>query len=159
MGKKSSKQLIKETKERLKIHRNEHNERVTKNLDEFVFWTSLAILALFNLVGCVFLIPLFIFLEGPFLIGCVAAFGLLFGMLFNLLVLGLEHFEHRHNIIAGIFIPLLAVIDIALILKIVSGLSDTIVISPYNTGKIILIYLGVFMLPYFVSVFTGNHKV
>lgn len=160
MKKKDSSEIIKKSKEKLILSRNIHNKNVSKNLDLFVYWTSLALLALFNLIACFFLIPFLMFFDGFYLYLSVVLFGLMFGILFNFLIIGLEHLDNHHMIIAGIFIPLLAVIDMVLILKIVERINMILKVSvEYDVSMIIIIFITVFVLPYLVSVVTGKHKI
>jgi len=157
--KKKSHDLVKEVRKNLKEHRKLHNAKVSANLDLFMYWTSLSLLALFNLIAVFFLIPFLMFFEGLYLYIAVGGFGLCFGFLFNLLILGIEHLEQKHSVIAGIFIPILAVADISLILKISEHLNSLVTrIASYSVSEIIIIFVGAFIAPYLFSVVTGKHK-
>jgi hypothetical protein len=155
----SSDVLIAGAKARLLEHRDAYKARVNEKIDNLVYWLSLALLALFNFIACFFLIPFLILLDGWQLYLAVGAFGLAFGLLFNLLILGLEHLEHHHSVIAGIFIPLLAVLDISLILKMTEQI-NSLFVKPvqYDVPLVILIFISVFVAPYLFSVLTGRHK-
>ncbi len=159
MKKKSSSELINESSEKLKKHRAVHNRKVTEKLDNFVYWTSLAILAVFNFVACLFLIPFLMFFGSTKLYLAVGIFGLIFGFLFNLLMLGLEHLKQRHTVVAGIFIPALAVIDVAIIMTIAQRL-NSIFRAPlaYNIPGVIIIFIVSFMVPYIVALAIGRHR-
>ncbi len=159
MKKKSSAQLMKESSENLRKHRDMHNRKVTEKLDTFVYWTSLAILAVFNFIACLFLIPFLMFFEGLRLYLAVGIFGLVFGFLFNLLMLGLEHLKQRHTIVAGIFIPALAVLDIAIIMTIAENLNNAFRAPlTYNVPEVIIIFIVLFLVPYLVALGTGMHR-
>jgi hypothetical protein len=158
--KKSSAQIIQQSKENLELNRALHNNKVTKNLDLFVYWTSLALLALFNLIACFFLIPFLMFFDGFYLYLSVTLFGLMFGLLFNFLIIGLEHLDDHHMVIAGIFIPLLAVVDIVIILRITEKINDILKTSiEYDVSMIIIIFITAFVLPYLATVIAGKHKI
>jgi len=154
-----SKDLIKNVQKNLRKERKIHNRNVSKNLDLFMYWTSLALLALFNLVAVFFLIPFLMFFDGFYLYLAIAGFGVCFGLLFNLLILGIEHLEQKHSVIAGIFIPVLAVADISLILKISENLNALLVRQiTYNVSEVIVIFIAAFVAPYLLSVMMGKHK-
>jgi hypothetical protein len=158
--KKSSAQIIKQSTENLQLNRALHNNKVSKNLDQFVYWTSLALLALFNLIACFFLIPFLMFFDGFYLYLSVVLFGLMFGLLFNFLIIGLEHLDDHHMILAGIFIPLLAVVDIVIILRITERINSILKATvQYDISMIIIIFIVAFILPYLATVVTGKHKI
>ena len=157
--KKDSKKLIEEATKRAKADREKQKVRLVYKLDNFVYWTSLVLLALFNLVACFFLIPFLMFFSGFYLYLTVACFGLIFGFLFNLLIMGIEHLEQKHHLIAGLFIPALAVIDIVIILRIVERINQVLVRPvTYNTGQIVIIFIFAFVAPYLFTVITRKQK-
>jgi len=157
--KKKSSELIKQSRERLKKHRAEYKELVSDRLDLFVYWTSLVLLALFNLVAVFFLIPFLMFFADPFISVMVGGIGLLFGFLFNLLIMGIEHMKKRHTITAGFFIPILAILDIMLILSITETI-NTMLVRPvtYNVSLVVVVFITTFVAPYLYSVVTGKHR-
>jgi hypothetical protein len=154
-----AKDIIANVEKRLAENRDAYKTRVGEKLDRLVYWSSLFLLALLNLVACFFLIPFLMFLEGISLYAAVACLGIVFGFLFNLLILGIEHLEHKHTVIAGIFMPLLAVLDISLILNISEKIS-LMLVRPitYNVSMVVMVFIFAFILPYLVSVLTGRHK-
>jgi hypothetical protein len=157
--KQNSKDIIAAVENRLAEGRKHYKTRVGERLDNLVYWISLVLLALFNLIACFFLIPFLILFEGWKVYLAVAGFGFMFGFLFNLLILGIEHLEQRHSLVAGIFIPLLAVIDISVILNITEKLGKIFVKQPtYSTSLVIVIFISAFIVPYVFAVLTGRHK-
>ena len=153
MKRTDSRRLILNARQRVSEARESHKLLVSYRLDSLVYWSSLVFLALFNLVGCFFLIPFLMLFDGFYLYVVVACFGLVFGFLFNLLIQGIEHFRHSHHIIAGIFIPLMAVIDILIILRIVERINEVLV-KPveYSVGQIIIVFVFAFVFPYLFSI-------
>jgi hypothetical protein len=157
--KQSSKDIIAAVDARLAEGRKQYKARVGEKLDNLVYWLSLVLLALFNLIACFFLIPFLILFEGWKVYVAVTGFGFMFGFLFNLLILGIEHLKHKHSIIAGVFIPLLAVLDISLILSITDRLDKVMVKqATYNESIVIVLFISAFVLPYIFAVLTGRHK-
>jgi hypothetical protein len=100
-----------------------------------------------------------VFFDGLALYISIAGFGFAFGFLFNLLIIGVEHLKARHSIIAGIFIPLLAVLDIVLIIRIIGLISAFFDTPPvFNMPMIVAVFITSFVIPYLVSVVTGHHR-
>ncbi len=156
--KKSAKELIETAEHNILKHRKKQQVMLVYKLDRFVYWVSLVLLALFNLVACFFLIPFLMFFTGFYLFLMVALFGFVFGFLFNMLIMGIEHLENKHHLIAGMFIPLLAVLDITLILRIVDSINRILIHKvEYNPGEIVIIFVFSFVLPYLFSVVTHRN--
>jgi len=149
---------VHEAKSKLRLHRIERNKNVTEKLDLFVYWTSLALLAVFNILAVFFLVPVLLFFDGLYLYIAVGGFGLAFGFLFNLLILGIEHLEQRHNVIAGIFIPILSVVDILIILKLSQKLSVMLQKTVEDVPAIIIVFIVSFVVPYLISAIAGKHR-
>lgn len=157
---KESKDIIKRAEKRLEEHRKSHHRKVGERLDSLVYWTSLILLALFNLIATFFLIPFLMFFSGFYLYITVGSFGFVFGFLFNLLILGIKHLDHKHHVIAGIFIPILAILDILLILQITEKINN-VLINPieYNVPAVIIVFILAFVLPYLIALLFGKHKI
>jgi len=151
--------VIVESHKRMLVGRFQKQKETAASLELLVYWSSLAMLALFNLVGVFFMIPFIMFFDGVTLFACVAGFGFVFGFLFNLLIMGIEHFKLRHHLIAGLFIPVLAVVDIVLIVRIVERINMMLAIPlNINIPVIVMAFIFSFVLPYLFSVVTGRHK-
>lgn len=148
-----------EDKARLRARRAKKKE-LESAIERLLYWASLLVLVFLNILGCFFLIPFLLFFRGFALYAAVGAFSLVMGLLFNFLVLGLERLERRHHIVAGILVPLLALLDIALILGIAEHLNRTLLLNmQFNVAGFILLFVALFVTPYLLSVVLGRHKI
>jgi len=146
------------TRKRLLKHRKEHKKGLSERLDRLVYWTSLFVLALFNIIACFFLVPLMLITQSYLLYFTLGVFGLSFGVLFNMLIMGIEHLDSHHGTIAAIFIPFLAIIDVLIILAIGEKMKALSGVIMFSSPVFIMIFVAAFVLPYMVSVVMGWHR-
>ena len=133
--------------------------QMEENMHKLMYWMSLVALTLLNIIGVVFLVPLIIILEGVYLYSTVMTFGIVFGLLFNYLILGIEHLEAKHHIIAWILVPLLGVFDIYLMSVFTRKVEIMFELTTsYNVPVMVVCFIGAFVLPYFVFIVMGKHK-
>ena len=133
--------------------KNKHPQ--IKVLDKFVYWFSLLIAIIGNLVISISLIPVLIVLKGPQLYLVIIALGLVFGLLFELLIRTIENLEIKHHLFLGIIIPIISIIKFIIIsnnMKKLIGIENPQ--DPIITGAV---YSIAFILPYiFYQVFLKN---
>ena len=126
--------------------KNKHPQ--IKILDKFVYWFSLLIAIIGNLIISISLIPVLIALKGLQLYLVIITLGLAFGLLFELLIRNIEHLETKHHILLGIMIPVIAVINFIIIsnnMKKLIGIEN-----PQNPIIVGSVYAITFILPYIV---------
>jgi hypothetical protein len=132
---------------------------ISKSLNRFVYWTSLLVMFITNLLASFLLIPSMLFLSGFWLYAVVVIFGLTLGTVFSYLIRGIEHIRLKHHIFAFVFIPLLGVADIF----VMSGVADRISASlrhttHYSISVVIILYVFSFVIPYLALVLEGRLK-
>ncbi|HJO01406.1 MAG: hypothetical protein QF655_02575 [Candidatus Woesearchaeota archaeon] len=98
-----------------KAKKNKHPQ--IKSLDKLVYWFSLLITIIGNLVISISLIPVLLILKGPQLYLVIIILGFAFGLLFELLLRGIENLETKHHLFLGIIIPIIAVTNFIIISK------------------------------------------
>ncbi|MCH8328870.1 MAG: hypothetical protein IIB81_00580 [Nanoarchaeota archaeon] len=126
--------------------KNKHPQ--IKILDKFVYWFSLLIAIIGNLIISISLIPVLLALKGLQLYLVIITLGLAFGLLFELLIRSIEHLETKHHILLGIMIPVIAVINFIIIsnnMKKLIGIEN-----PQNPIIVGSVYAITFILPYIV---------
>lgn len=126
--------------------KNKHPQ--IKILDKFVYWFSLLIAIIGNLIISISLIPVLIALKGLQLYLVIITLGLAFGLLFELVIRNIEHLETKHHILLGIMIPVIAVINFIIIsnnMKKLIGIEN-----PQNPIIVGSVYAITFILPYIV---------
>ncbi len=120
-------------------------------LERRIFWILLIFIIVANFAISVALMPLLIALSGfvPYFV--ISVLGLVFGLVFELVIRTIEHLESRHHLALAVLIPLIALANVYLI----SGLSNEVAFkldlqnihSPLVIG---FVYAASFVLPYLV---------
>ena len=127
-------------------HAKKHKHPKIKLLDKAVYWISLAVAIAGNFIISIALMPFLIALSGFSLFLFIIALGLSFGLLFELLVRGIENLEAKHHLFLGIIIPIVALANFVIIsdnLKKFIGIE-----SPQDPLIVGAIYSISFILPY-----------
>lgn len=119
-----------------------------------LYWTSLLVLMVCNLLIAVFLVPFLLVLGGTLIYILVAVIGFVFGLFFNLLLRDIENLEAHHHLFATIFIPLVSLLNIALMTSASARIAEIIKVS-FKLDPVImsLFYVSAFMLPYLYGMF------
>ncbi|MFC1698185.1 hypothetical protein ACFL1H_07630 [Nanoarchaeota archaeon] len=133
------------------LHQAEKNKSKSKKFFEsFVYFFSILIAILGNLVVTILVVPL-ITIEGFVFYVMIALIALGFGALFTLLLIDLEKLNPRQHVIAGLFIPAIAFISIFFMVRFAQlfatdlGLEHVLVRSPIVIG---IVYFIFYILPY-----------
>ncbi|MBI2128949.1 hypothetical protein HYU07_01795 [Candidatus Woesearchaeota archaeon] len=120
---------------------------------KFVYWFSLVVAIAGNGILSVVLVPFLLALKGFFLYAIIVIISLAFGSLFNLLLKDIETADEKQHVIAWIFIPALAIINIYFmtdmsnylikLLKLTNPLQDPFLVS--------IVYVFSFSMPYLIA--------
>ena len=122
-----------------------------KILDKLVFWASLVIAIIGNFIISISLIPILLALNNLPLYIVLITLGVAFGLLFELLIRTIEHLEAKHHIFLGIIIPIIAIINVIIIVTFSNNLEKIINIeNPHSPLLVGVIYAFAFMLPYLI---------
>ena len=124
----------------------------TKNFHRLAYWFSLLILTICNLFIAVFLVPFLLALQGVFVYVIVGVLGTIFGLLFSRVIQDIEHIEMHHHIFAAVFIPMIAVINIFVMVAATNKISEIFQLT-LKLHPIILscIYVACFLTPYLIA--------
>ena len=119
--------------------------------DRNVYWILLAVIIIANFAISIALVPALVGLKGIFLYIVMGVLGIIFGLLFELVIRSIEHLEKKRHIILAILIPLAALTNIFII----SGLSNNLIkalnlTNSHNSVMIGLVYSASFVLPYII---------
>jgi hypothetical protein len=125
-------------------------------IDLFVYWTALIISIVLNIVVSGIILPLMFMIHGLALIGLVLAIALFFGWIFYILVKDIENMEAHHYIIAGIFIPAVALVNVFVIVNIGNriiqlNIPQLLNIPLSNPLQLSVVYAMGFTVPYLLS--------
>ena len=117
-----------------------------------VYWTALIITIIGNFLIGVVLVPFLLGLAQIQLYIVIATLAIAFGFLFNLLINDIEHVDYKHHIVAGIFIPMMAIITIYVVTSLTNDLSRvTGLKNPHNPLLVSVVYVAAFITPYIIG--------
>lgn len=122
-------------------------------VEQSAFWVALLIAIFGNLVISVVLVPFLLLLKGIGLYFTVFIVGATFGLLFNVIIGYIEELKEGQHIIAGAFIPALALINIYLIAHFSNRLEILLLLpTPAHSPLAVSVtYVIAFVLPYFIK--------
>ena len=127
----------------------------TKKIDLFVYWTGLIVSIILNVVVSGIIIPMMFMIHGLALIGLVFVISLFFGWVFYMLIKDIENMEVHHHIIAGLFIPAIALVNVFIIVNIgnrlISNLPSLLVVPKASPFQLSVVYAIGFTVPYLIS--------
>ena len=121
-------------------------------LDSIVYWIVLLVALIGNFIISIILIPFMLTMQGIRLYTIIFIIGFAFGAFFDLLIRDIEKLQQKDVIIAGVFLPILAIINVSLMVKFSNFLQATIKINNVAQSPIIIssIYVVGFILPYLI---------
>ncbi len=116
-----------------------------KSLDKAVYWVSLVVAIIGNLLVAVAIAPVLITVTSFYIYLIIAMIALSFGLLFELIIRDIENLGKVHHLIISLIIPLFAVINFFIIVMVINNLNIISRFSPTGMG---LTYAVAFLLPY-----------
>lgn len=124
----------------------------TKNMNPIIYWLSLVIAIVGNFFISIILIPFLLVLSSYQLYFVIVVLAVTFGTTFNFLINAIEHIEPTHHIIAGVFIPAIAVITVFVIVNVSNRLS-IVFQSPIHQNPVLVsvLYVIAFILPFGIT--------
>jgi len=143
------------------MHSHEKVEKhigMKKEMNLIIYWSVLLVLTVCNFLISVVLIPMLLILKPGWMELIVIIIGFVLGLLFNHLLWDIEHIEKKHHFAAAIFMPLIAIINMFIIVNIANSIEEQVQnISgvPFGVHEnpfiISLLYIGAFIAPYAFS--------
>ena len=120
-----------------------------KMLDKSVYWISLLVAIIGNFIISISLIPILLALNNLPLYIVLITLGVSFGLLFELLIRTIEHLEAKHHVFLGVMMPIIAVINVVIIVTLSNNLEKIINIeNPHSPLFAGIVYALAFMMPY-----------
>lgn len=119
-----------------------------------LYWTVILVVIIGNFVISMLLVPFLLVLNKLALDVLVVVLGLAFGSLFNLLITDIAYISKRHHVIAGITIPVMALLNISVMVHMANAINEVLRISAMRGDPITIsiIYVIAFMAPYLWTV-------
>lgn len=136
-----------------------HSEEKKKKHEVFkssgnrvLYWIALLILLKINFLIAIILIPFLLVLTGLSLYLTIVIIALLFGLIYNFIINDIEHLEQKHHVFAGLAIPIIAIINLSIIVTTSNKISVLLNIPIHNNPvSVSIVYVIVFILPYIIS--------
>lgn len=128
----------------------ERKPRWIRVVDSALYWVLMLSAIIGNFVVSVVLVPFLLILKGWSLYFSLLFIGASFGWLFSFILLNLEKLQTKHHIIASIFIPSLALINVG----IMAVLSNKLIVlmelptQPHNPFLVGAAYVLGYVIPY-----------
>jgi uncharacterized membrane protein len=114
-----------------------------------MYWAGLVVAIIGNLILSVTLIPFLMILDSLQIYIILGIVGLVFGAMFNVILKDIEHVDETHHIMAGVFIPAIALITVYVMASVANRFNELIQ-NPNQHSALILsiVYLICFSAPY-----------
>lgn len=124
-------------------------------LDATVYWFVLMIAIMANMVLAIILVPFLLVFPAAPLYVLVVSLGLTFGLIFNTILKDLAELEKKEHLVAGIFIPAIALINVFYMVSFSNHLAQTIRINEITHNPVIVsvFYVVAFTIPYLINKF------
>jgi hypothetical protein len=130
-------------------HAEQRKPKWVKSVDNALYWVLLIVAILGNFVVSVVLVPFLLILKGAALYFSLFFIGASFGWLFSFILHNLERLQAHQHIIASVFIPALAIINVGIF----AVLSNKLIIllklatPPHNPFIVGAVYVFGYVLP------------
>lgn len=132
---------------------SQKRSQVITKLDKLVYWVAMIVAIAGNFIISIILIPFLITITNKVALSIIIfAIALSFGFLFNILLKDIEDIDEEHHIIAGLFIPALALINIFVITNVSNHFIVLLNIQTKQSPIIIgIVYVFGFLIPYLID--------
>ena len=129
-------------------------------LDKIVYWFALILAIVGNIILSVVLIPFLLALKNIHLYPVIIVIAFSFGLLFSILLRDIDGLDKRHHVIAGIFLPCLALINVYVMVNLANYLDKALktTTTPHSPILISIIYVAFFILPYIFNLLTKKYE-
>lgn len=131
----------------------EHKAGIRSDMGRILYWMALILTVVGNLLLSVVLVPFLLVLTSWMLYLMVACVALVWGLLFNIIIHDIEELDVQHHVIAGIFIPFIAIFNVYIMVNLSNTVDRILKISQIQQSPWLVgcVYVIVFMLPYFFT--------
>ena len=129
-------------------------ERAEKHdvfFSRMVLWSAIIVVIFANLLISLILIPFLVVLNSWILYSIIAILGGVIGFLYNFLITDIGHLEKKHHILAGILVPIIALINIFIMILVSNKFTSnlTFVNNPEHNPLILSIIFAIaLIIPY-----------
>lgn len=120
------------------------------HFSKIVFWSALVVVVFANLIVSLVLIPFLIVLNKWMLYFIVVLLGGMVGFLYNFLITDIGHLNRKHHILAGVIIPILALVNLVLMVLVSNRFIADLQVENtlHNPWIVSIVFVVAFVLPY-----------
>lgn len=123
----------------------------TRFLEKRVYWVLLFVIIAGNFAVSVALVPALLVLKGVFLYIIIIILGIVFGLLFEIVIRGIEHLEKGHHMLLSILIPATALANFFVVSNMSNNLARELSLATvHNSLVIAAAYSASLALPYII---------
>lgn len=123
----------------------------TRFLEKRVYWVLLFVIIAGNFAVSVAIVPALVALKGPFLYALIGLIGFVFGLLYELVIRGIEHLGKTHHIMLAIIIPMTALANFFVVSNMSNRLANELSVGAvHNSLAIAAVYSASLVLPYII---------
>jgi hypothetical protein len=139
------------------VHREEKEDVF---FSKIVFWSALVVIIFANLIVSLIMVPFLIVMNQWMMYLMVVVLAGTIGFLYNFLITDIGHLEKKHHISAGIIVPILAILNMVIVVIISNRfiLELDIKNSPFNPFIVSGVFAVAFIVPYLISLFRNKHE-
>ena len=119
----------------------------------FVFWSSIVVVVCANLLVSSILVPFLTILNSLFFDIVTLLIALVIGIMYAFLLLDVAHLEKSHRLFAGLFVPIVAIVNALLLWNVVVDyvVQSGGLVTRQNPWMIAVLYGAVFAVPYLMD--------
>lgn len=120
---------------------------------QIVFWSALLVIILGNIIVSFVAIPFLMFLNQWLLYVIIVILAGMIGFLYNFLINDIGHLERKHHLIASILVPVIAVINLLIVVFVANNLILDLKIKNqmHDPWTISIVFAVAFILPFIVD--------
>ena len=135
----------------VRIINNAKENKLSENsfLEKRIYWILLFVIIAANFAISIALVPVLMVLNGFKLYLVIVVLGVVFGLLFELVIRSIEHLETKHHVALAIMIPAIALINILVVARISNRLIQQLGLNNLHSALFVgLVYAFSFVIPY-----------
>ncbi|MBI2545648.1 hypothetical protein HYV81_00530 [Candidatus Woesearchaeota archaeon] len=141
------------------LHDDDKKSNKVRFLDAVMYWAALMVAIFGNMIISIVLIPFLLALRDLLLYTIIVTLGVAFGVLFDLLIRDMDTLGRHHYIIAGLFIPSLAIINVVYMANFANSLTVSLALKNLHSPLLVgAVYTISFIMPYLFSHIMESRK-
>lgn len=119
------------------------------HFSKIVFWSALIVIVFANVIVSLVMIPFLIVLDSWVLLSILVLLAWMVGFLYNFLITDIGHLEHKHHLMATIIIPVVALINLFIVVITSNSLIGELGVekSQNNPWLIAIVFAVAFTIP------------